>query len=225
MADEKYYAENQGEEENFAPEDEEFDETAAEMTEEEEQGDELKSDLETLLGFLTDTIQRGKTIPLQAGKKLVNVQMCMDIISDIRDNLPEEVRWAYGIISDRDRLMNEAKAVAETRVKAADARADASIADAQKRAQDIVSEAEAHAAEIVEQAQKRARAMIDQSEITRLAHEEANQICEDARADANDQRLKATRYAESLLGELERDVQATLDAVRRSIDNISGSAQ
>ena len=67
----------------------------------------------------------------------------------------------------------------------------------------------------------RARAMIEQSEIMRHAHEEADQLCNDARAEANEQRLQATRYAEELLREMERDVQATLDAVRRSIKNIT----
>ena len=44
---------------------------------------------------------------------------------------------------------------------------------------------------------------------------------EEARAEANEQRLSANRYAENILREMERDVQATLDAVRHSIENVS----
>ena len=85
-----------------------------------------------------------------------------------------------------------------------------------------MNDAEDRAADIIEKAEARARAMIDQSEITRLAHEEANQICEEARAEASDTRLEATRYAETLLQGLETDIEATLDAVRKSREGVSG---
>ena len=230
MADEKkYYPEEEQNEEEFA-EEEEFQEGEPEEEYEqdgvEEDGGEVEeSTLDQLLRFLTSTLNEGKQVPLQNGKRIVNVPMCLDIIEDIRNSMPDDVRWAQGILDQRKRTLSDAKAMADSRVKAADARANAALDNANREAQRIVHEAEDRAAEIIEQAQKRARAMIDQSEIMRLAHEEADQICEDARADANDQRLNATRYAETLLGELERDVQATLDAVRRSIDNITNSRQ
>ena len=180
------------------------------------------SELDKLLDFLIETLTVAPAVPLSSGKRMVSLQMCLDIVEDIRNCLPDEIRYSTEILKKRDRILRDAQSTAESKVQAADARANAAIDDANRRAQEIVAKAEDHAREIEEQAQMRARAMIDQSEIMRLAHEEAAQLCEEARADANDQRLKATRYSEDLLEELERDVQATLDAVRRSIQNISG---
>ena len=235
MADKKkYYPEEEQEQETFSEEEayqedeaeaayqtEDYEENAGDV-ENDEGVEEEESTLETLLGFLTNTLMESKPVPLQSGKRAVNVQMCLDIIEDIRNSVPDDVRWAQSVLEKRKRILSEARAMADSRVKAADARANAALDNANKEAQRIEHEAEDHADKIVKEAQARARAMIDQSEIMRLAHEEADQICEDARADANDQRLNATRYAENLLGELEGDVQATLEAVHRSLENISG---
>ena len=45
-------------------------------------------------------------------------------------------------------------------------------------------------------------------------------ISEEARAEANDTRLEANRYAETLLQALESDVESTLQAVRDSLSGI-----
>ena len=177
--------------------------------------------LETLLDFLTQALTQSSAVPL-SNKRMVNVDMCLDIVDNIRECLPASVQYCKQILDNRDRVMRDAHAAAEAKVKAADARANSAIDNATKRAQELVNEAEDRAREIIGDAQNRARAMVEQSEIMRHAHEEAAQLCNDARADANEQRMEAARYAEDLLRELERDVQATLDAVRRSRKNISG---
>ena len=211
MADDKYYPED----------DQDIDETPAAPAVD-EQDDIDDSELNRLLDFLVETLTVAPAVPMSKGKRMVPLQMCLDIVDDIRNCLPDQIRRANDIVRRRDRIIRDAEASADSRVQAADARANAALDDANKRAAEIVHEAEDHAAEIVAEAQNRARAMIDQSEITRAAREEASQICEDARADANDQRLKANRYAVNLLNSLEQDVQATLDAVHTSLENISG---
>ena len=169
-----------------------------------------KTELEQLLDFLADELSAAKPIPFNNTRRSVNAKMIMDIVDDIRACLPDEVRHAMNIMADCDQIIADAKSRANTRLQAADARADAIVASAKKRADDMIASAE-----------ERARHMIDQSEIVRLAHEEADKMCEEARAEANEQRLSANRYAENILREMERDVQATLDAVRRSIENVS----
>ena len=191
------------------------------------------AELDSLLDFLVKALTQAPSVPL-SGKRMVNVDMCLDIIEDIRNCLPDAVRYSQQIVDNRDRLIreaqieskrtiNNAQAEANAKVQAADARANSAIEDATRRAQSMVNDAENRANQIIEEAHMRARAMIEQSEIMRHAHDEAAQLCNDARAEANEQRLQASRYAEELLRELERDIQSTLDAVHRSIKNVSGT--
>ena len=183
-----------------------------------------KTDLEQLLDYLVDEISTAKPVPFNNARRSVNAGMIMDIVDDIRACLPDEIRHAVDIMNDCDRIIAEAHSRANTRLKAADARADAIIASAQKQAEELERNAKKRSDDMIAAAEERARHMIDQSEIVRLAHEEADKMCEEARAEANEQRLDANRYAENILREMERDVQATLDAVRHSIDNITKGA-
>lgn len=180
-----------------------------------------KTELEQLLDFLADELSAAKPIPFNNTRRSVNAKMIMDIVDDIRACLPDEVRHAMNIMADCDQIIADAKSRANTRLQAADARADAIVASAQSQAEELERSAKKRADDMIASAEERARHMIDQSEIVRLAHEEADRMCEEARAEANEQRLSANRYAENILREMERDVQATLDAVRRSIENVS----
>ena len=221
--DESEELEQENGEEQFEEEeqyDEQYDEEPyeGEEYEDEEEG----AELDRLLDFLSRALTQAPTVPL-SNKRMVNVEMCLDILEDIRNCLPDAVRYSQQIVDNRDRILRDAQAEANAKVQSADARANSAIEEATRRAQSTVNSAEDRAKQIIEEAQMRARAMIEQSEIMRHAHEEATQLCNDARAEANEQRLQATRYTEELLRGLERDVQATLDAVRRSIKNVAGN--
>lgn len=181
----------------------------------------VENNLETLLNYLVEEITAAKPVPFNSSRRAVNARMMLDIVEDIRANLPEEVRHAMDVMADCDQIIAEAKSRANTRLQAADARADAIVASAQSQAEELERSAKKRADDMIAAAEERARHMIDQSEIVRLAHEEADRMCEEARAEANEQRLSANRYAENILREMERDVQATLDAVRHSIENVS----
>ncbi len=222
MADERYYKDEQADER--LNEEEQAQENYEEGYEEQEEYAD-DTELDKLLDFLVETITTAPAMPLSSGKRIVPMQMCLDIVEDIRNCLPDEVRYSAEILKKRDRIIRDAQSTAESKVQAAEARANSAIDDANRRAQEIVNNAEDREADIIEKAEARARAMIDQSEITRLAHEEAKQICEEARAEASDEKLRASRYAEDLLKGLEQDVQATLDAVRESLRGIEGGSR
>ncbi len=214
-ADEPIYEDEEAQ--NDAPEQPEQEEVYDDAPEDQHQ----KTELEQLLDFLADELSAAKPIPFNNTRRSVNAKMIMDIVDDIRACLPDEVRHAMNIMADCDQIIADAKSRANTRLQAADARADAIVASAQNQAEELERSAKKRAEDMIASAEERARHMIDQSEIVRLAHEEADKMCEEARAEANEQRLNANRYAENILREMERDVQATLDAVRRSIENVS----
>ncbi|MBO4886533.1 MAG: hypothetical protein J5602_14575 [Clostridia bacterium] len=218
MPDERYYKDGQDDNrlnEDAAPAGYGDDYDAQEEIQED-------TELDRLLDFLVKTITSAPAVPLSSGKRMVSMQMCLDIVEDIRNCLPDEVRYSAEILKRRDRIIRDAQSTADSKTQAAEARANAALDDANRRAQEIVNSAEDRAADILEEAENRARAMIEQSEITRLAHEEADRVCEEARAEASDIKLEASSYAETLLQGLASDVQSTLDAVHDSLTRLAG---
>ncbi|MGI6235985.1 MAG: hypothetical protein ACOYI7_00365 [Candidatus Excrementavichristensenella sp.] len=170
--------------------------------------------LMTLLGYLEDAFQHGSVMPL-TGKRLVDTQMCMEILDDIRGNLPLAIQYSEQVLRDRENILESAERTAANKLKAANVRADAAINDAEKRSQTIMEEAQARAEKIIGDAEIRARAMIDQNAIKIAAQNEGRAIINEARAEANERRLAASAYGESLLINVEKELQRVAEMVRQ----------
>lgn len=181
-------------------------------------------DLDTLLDFLTRALSQAPTVPL-TNKRLVNAEMCLDAVDDIRRNLPEAVQLSMQVLDQKERIIYDAEKLADSKVAAADARAKSSIEDASARAQRLVADAEDRARKMIADAESRAAAMVETSEITRRAKEEAARISEEARADANEQKVAAAHYADDILHELELTLQDNVDAVHKSRQNLGRKAR
>lgn len=166
-----------------------------------------------LLDYLQDAVEYASVVPL-TGKRLVDGEMCLDIIKDIRGNLPLAIQYAEQVMRDRERILVAAERNAASKLQSADVRANAAIDDASARSQQILEEAESRADKIIKDAEIRARAMIDQHAITVAAQNEARQIVNEARAEANERRLDASAYGENLLINVEKELQRAVDMVR-----------
>ncbi len=170
--------------------------------------------LMNLLDFLQDAIEGGSSMPLTS-KKLVDATMCLDIIKDIRGNLPLAIQYAEQVMRDRERILATAERTAASKIQSADVRANAALDDAAARSQEILEQAESHADKIVKDAEIRARAMIDQHQVTATAQNEAREIVNDARAEANERRLAASAYSEELMINVEKELQRACDMIRQ----------
>ena len=97
-----------------------------------------------ILDNLEDVIESAWNLPLTGGKCGVPVEKVLDLINDVRLNLPKELKQAKMIVVDRKDIIDDARKEAEQ-----------IIAVAQKRARHLVSENE-----ITRQAQERANQML-----------------------------------------------------------------
>jgi hypothetical protein len=68
-----------------------------------------------LLDYLQDAIENGSSVPL-TGKRLVDAAMCLDIIKDIRGNLPLAIQYAEQVMRDRDRILSTAERTAASKI-------------------------------------------------------------------------------------------------------------
>ena len=118
------------------------------------------------------------------GRTMVDSRSVQEILDEIRDALPQEIRQAKAIVADRTVIINDAKREAETIVRVAEERAKAMIAKD----------------EIVRQAQAKANDLLSQShppppEIRRAANEYVDDLMKrtDEQLTANLAELRKTR--------------------------------
>ena len=69
--------------------------------------------VEELINELQGIMEEAKAVPLTGGKALIDTEVVMDILDEIRDSLPSEVRQAKNIVADRSQIIAEAKREAE----------------------------------------------------------------------------------------------------------------
>ncbi len=106
-----------------------------------------------LLEYLDEELSRGAPVPL-TGRRMVDAEKCLDIISELRINLPDDVRDAEVIVREKGRLISDAKKEAEEIVIEAEKRFEQLVSEheitraAQMRAQQIVSDAKKESKDI-----------------------------------------------------------------------------
>lgn len=105
-----------------------------------------------LLEFLYEELSNSSSV-LLTGKRLVDVEKCLDIVSELRVTLPDDVKDAEMIVRDRDRILKEAELQAKDIQRDAEAQFERMVSEsnivteAQRRAQDIVNSARRQANE------------------------------------------------------------------------------
>jgi len=111
----------------------------------------------TLLETLEDYLEKGKTLPF-TGKCIVEKNELLEIIKEIRLNLPDELKQAKWIREERERI----------------------IAEAQKDAEDIVKEAENRIISMIDEHEITKKAYDKKNEIIAEANEMYREYSKDA---------------------------------------------
>ena len=113
--------------------------------------------IEELLEQLDEALEGGIKMP---GKKvLVDIEKLRAVIDEIRLNIPNEIKQARGIVTDRANIISNAKQEADSLVRSAEEQAKAKVAEqeitrlAQEKAQEIIANAQAKSREMRKAAQ------------------------------------------------------------------------
>ena len=93
--------------------------------------------VEELLDMLEETLEEGTAVPFAAAKRVVDVDRCRDIVDEVRNNLPDELRDSKKIVADREQILKNAQTDADNIIKQAEERARVLVSDKEitKRAQ------------------------------------------------------------------------------------------
>ena len=100
--------------------------------------------VDELITELQDLVADSKTLPLSGGKVIIEAEKIYDILDEIQDTLPAEVRQAKNIVADRSQIIAEAKKEADDIIRAAEERKKAMIEQSE-----VMREAKAESAELI----------------------------------------------------------------------------
>ena len=98
--------------------------------------------VEELLDLMEETLEAGTAVPFAPAKRVVDVDRMRDIIDEVRNNLPDEIRESKKIVNDREQIMKNAQVESETIIQKAEERAGALVSE-----QEIVKRSRQRAAE------------------------------------------------------------------------------
>ena len=104
---------------------------------------------EDLLDELYEMVDKAWNLPLSGGRAVLDGEEVKQILDEIRDSLPQELRQARAIGADRAQIVNDAKREGETIIRVAEERArnmvnqDEIVRQAQAKANDLITQAQA----------------------------------------------------------------------------------
>ena len=101
--------------------------------------------VEELLEMMEETLEAGTIVPFSASKRMVDVDRMRDIIDEVRNNLPDEIRESKKIVNDREQIMQNARIESENIIQQAEERARVLTSE-----QEIVKRSQQHAAELLQ---------------------------------------------------------------------------
>ena len=110
--------------------------------------------IEDLIDEMYDLLDKGWKMPLSAGKMFVDGEEVRQILDEIKEEIPSEVRKAKAIVADRAQILDEAQREAGTIIRVAEEKANAMV-----NQDEIVRQAQQKANELIAQAQQKFKEM------------------------------------------------------------------
>ena len=163
----------------------------------------MASRIEQIIDEIEEYIDNCKTYPLSSAKIIVNKDEIEELLSELRNKTPDEIKRYQKIISQKEAILADAQA-----------KADAIIAQAQIKTDELISE---H--------QIMQRAYAQANEIVMSATKQAQDIIDTATTDANNIRMGALQYTDDILGNLENAIARNIEAARVRHEGYMGSLQ
>lgn len=152
----------------------------------------MASTIEDIIDEISEYIDSCKPAAFSSSKITVNRDDIENLLSELRNTTPVEIRRYQKIISNQEAILADAQA-----------KADAIIAQAQIQTNELVSEHQ-----IMQQAYAQA------NEVVMIATKQAQDMLDKATRDANDIRTGAVAYTDDLLKSVQEVLVRSMDTTR-----------
>ncbi len=114
----------------------------------------MDNSVDNILGMMEGILETAKVFPMSRGRVLIDQEQFLDMLADLRAQLPRELEDARRIVADRNNILETAKKEAEMTTRAAEERArrlvdhDEIVKQAQMQANEIMSTAQLQSREL-----------------------------------------------------------------------------
>lgn len=163
----------------------------------------MSSRIEQLIDEIEEYIEGCKPKFMSSTEIIVNKDEIDELLRELRMKTPDEIKRYQKIISNKEAILNDAKAKAEA----------------------LINEATVHTNELINEHEIMQQAYAQANEVVTAATEQAQEILDNATRDANDIRIGAMQYTDDLLANAESIIGHTLDSYTTKYDGLVNSLQ
>ena len=167
----------------------------------------MSSRIEQLIDEIEEYIDSCKDQPLSNQKIIVNKEEIDELLRELRMKTPDEIKRYQKIISNKEAILNDARAKAEA----------------------LVNEATLHTNELINEHEIMQQAYAQANEVVTLATHQAQEILDNATIEANGVKTAAMQYMDDMLANLEnlmiQTANMTAAHYESFINNLNGYAE
>lgn len=154
-----------------------------------------QSKIEQTIAQLEELSANAKFFLLSNTKIVVDKAELDDIIAELRERVPEDIKKYQALLNDKDKMM----------------------ADAQKQAQSIIDTAATQSAQIINNHEITHRAQSEGNEYVNNARNEAQQIIDEALAAAADYKMQVDVYLDDMMASIQQMLQDSMENTNKNI--------
>ena len=163
----------------------------------------MSSRIEQIIEEIEEYIDSCKFQALSSTKIIVNKDQMDELLRELRMKTPDEIKRYQKIIANRDAILEDARAKAES----------------------MIEEAQIHTNRLVSEHEIMQQAYAQANDIVMAATEQAQEILDNATNDANDIRIGAMQYTNDLMASAESIIGHTLDSYTSKYEGLVNSLQ
>lgn len=163
----------------------------------------MSSKIDQIIEEIEDYIESCKFQPLSSTRIIVNKEEIMELIAELRQRTPEEVKRYQKMISNKEAILADAHAKADT----------------------IISQAQFQKNELVKEHEIMQQAYAQANEVVSIAQKQAQEIMDQATNDANEIRLGSIAYADSLLNSIEELLNGSQSIFKTNFAQLSANME
>lgn len=158
----------------------------------------MSSRIEQLIDEIEDYIESCKYQPLSNTKIIVVKEEIDELLRELRMKTPDEIKRYQKIISNKEAILNDARAKAET----------------------LINDATIHTNELINEHEIMQQAYAQANEVVTMATRQAQEILDSATIDANNVRVAAMQYMDDMLGHIENIISQSSQTASTHYENL-----
>ena len=161
----------------------------------------MSSRIEQLIDEIEEYIDGCKYQALSNSKIIVNKEEIDELLRELRMKTPDEIKRYQKIISNKEAILNDARAKAEA----------------------LINDATVHTHELINEHEIMQQAYAQANGIVAPAANQAREILDKATMEANELRTQASQYMESRLVELDSITSSAIQSTNADYERLLGS--